>query len=68
MICRLKGRSNKGKQRIKQFGELWKAEDAVWINPMPSTKFITSVSCEGSQFTNPSGRWLKDEDFEVIDV
>jgi hypothetical protein len=69
MIWRIKGKSNKGKQRIKQHGDLWHVEEATWMTPRPSTLFMTSVKDTGTVFKGAmSGRWFNERDFDVVET
>ena len=67
---RLKGKSQKGKNRVRENGETWMVfaeTDKVLFNPQPGLWLF--VSPEGKDQDNKASRWIhgvSDIDFEVV--
>ena len=69
---RLKGKSQKGKNRVREQGETWcvfAETDKVLFNPLPGLWLF--VSPEGKDQNHKASRWvhgLTDVDFDIIQV
>lgn len=60
---KLKGRTLKGKNRIREHGEIWNVLPSPVTPPLPNSLFLESVQTQETRWVHKTG----DRDFDIVE-